>query len=43
VQDPYREALLLNRAAVLFEQAGQPLDAARCRERAHTQVSLRGA
>jgi DNA-binding SARP family transcriptional activator/tetratricopeptide (TPR) repeat protein len=42
VQDPYREALLLNRAAVLFEQAGQPLDAARCRERAHTQVSLRG-
>jgi tetratricopeptide (TPR) repeat protein len=43
VQDPDREAKLLDRAAVLFEQAGQPLDAARCRRRAHTQVSLRGA
>jgi DNA-binding SARP family transcriptional activator/tetratricopeptide (TPR) repeat protein len=43
VQDPYQEAVLLDRAAVLFELAGQPLDAARCRQRANTQVSLRGA
>ncbi|MET0915451.1 MAG: AAA family ATPase, partial [Jiangellaceae bacterium] len=42
-QEPDREAVLLDRAAVLFEQAGQPLDAARCRRQAHTQVSLRGA
>jgi DNA-binding SARP family transcriptional activator/tetratricopeptide (TPR) repeat protein len=43
VQDRYQEAVLLDRAAMLFEQAGQPLDAARCRQRAHTQVSLPGA
>ncbi|HXU98113.1 MAG TPA: AAA family ATPase [Jiangellaceae bacterium] len=42
-QEPDREAILLDRAAVLFEQAGQPLDAARCRPQAHAQVSLRGA
>jgi DNA-binding SARP family transcriptional activator/tetratricopeptide (TPR) repeat protein len=42
-QEPDREAVLLDRAAVLFEQAGQPLDAARCRRQAHAQVSLRGA
>ena len=42
-QEPDREAVLLDRAAVLFEQAGQPLDAARCRPQAHAQVSLRGA
>ena len=42
-QEPDREAVLLDRAAVLFEQAGQPLDAARCRRQAHPQVSLRGA
>ena len=42
-QEPDREAVLLDRAAVLFEQAGQPLDAARCRQQAHAQVSLRGA
>jgi DNA-binding SARP family transcriptional activator/tetratricopeptide (TPR) repeat protein len=36
VQDPYQEAVLLDRAAVLFEQAGQPLDAARCRRHART-------
>ena len=43
VQEPDREAVLLDRAAVLFEQAGQPLDAARCRRQAHPRVSLRGA
>ena len=42
-QEPDREAVLLDRAAVLFEQAGKPLDAARCRQQAHAQVSLRGA
>ena len=42
-QEPDQEAVLLDRAAVLFEQAGQPLDAARCRPQAHAQVSLRGA
>ena len=34
VQDQDQEAVLLDRAAVLFEQAGQPLDAARCRRHA---------
>jgi len=34
---------LLDRAAALFEQAGQPLDAARCRRGSHAQVSLSGA
>jgi tetratricopeptide (TPR) repeat protein len=43
VQDPYQEAVLLDRAAVLFEQAGQPLDAARCRRGSHAEVSLSGA
>jgi tetratricopeptide (TPR) repeat protein len=42
-QDPFQEAVLLDRAAVLFEQAGQPLDATRCRRGSHAQVSLSGA
>jgi DNA-binding SARP family transcriptional activator/tetratricopeptide (TPR) repeat protein len=42
-QEPDREAVLLDRAAGLFEQAGQPLDAARCRRQTHAHVSLRGA
>ena len=43
VQDPGREAVLLDQAAALFEQAGQPLDAARCRRGARAQVSVSGA
>jgi DNA-binding SARP family transcriptional activator/tetratricopeptide (TPR) repeat protein len=43
VQDPDQETVLLDRAAALFEQAGQPLDAARCRRGSHAQVSLSGA
>jgi DNA-binding SARP family transcriptional activator/tetratricopeptide (TPR) repeat protein len=43
VQDPDQEAILLDQAAALFEQAGQPLDAARCQRGARYQVSLSGA
>jgi DNA-binding SARP family transcriptional activator/tetratricopeptide (TPR) repeat protein len=42
VQDPDREAVLLDRAAVLFEQAGQPLDAVRCRRQARAQGETTG-
>jgi DNA-binding SARP family transcriptional activator/tetratricopeptide (TPR) repeat protein len=41
-EDPDEEAVLLERAAMLFEQAGQPLDAARCRRRSPTTVRSRG-
>jgi hypothetical protein len=36
-QDPHQGAVLLDRATVLFEQAEQPLDAARCRRHARAQ------
>jgi hypothetical protein len=42
VQDPDREAVLLDRAAVLFEQAGQPLDAVRCRRQARAPGETTG-